>query len=253
MRKPVLHLAEALGHESSDKRLNILRRIGETGSISEAARSAGVSYKAAWQAIETLTNLAGAPLVAKAVGGAGGGGAALTAEGARVLEAARRMEEARTAVLASLDRESPGAGANFATLGLRTSMRNHLPSRVLGLAASRGQVRVELALSDGTVLASRITRESAQLLGLAPGQAVLALAKATAVRVARQIDAAPGTNVLGGEVVRASRAVSGGEVTLSLACGLQLVGFAASGHGLTAGAQAMAAVDESSVVIAVSG
>ena len=33
-----------------DKRINILRRIHETGSISEAARLAKVSYKAAWQA-----------------------------------------------------------------------------------------------------------------------------------------------------------------------------------------------------------
>ena len=48
-----------------DKRLDILRRIQDTGSISEAARTAGVSYKAAWQAIETLSNLAGSPLVEK--------------------------------------------------------------------------------------------------------------------------------------------------------------------------------------------
>ena len=57
-----------------DKRINILRRIHETGSISEAARLAKVSYKAAWQAIETLSNLAGAPLVEKVVGGSRGGG-----------------------------------------------------------------------------------------------------------------------------------------------------------------------------------
>lgn len=56
-----------------DKRFDILRRIGETGSISEAARTAGVSYKAAWQAIETLSNLAGSPLVEKVVGGSKGG------------------------------------------------------------------------------------------------------------------------------------------------------------------------------------
>ena len=67
-------LAEVLGHASTDKRIDILRRIGDGGSISEAARRAGVSYKAAWQAIETLSNLAGTPMVEKAVGGSGGGG-----------------------------------------------------------------------------------------------------------------------------------------------------------------------------------
>ena len=46
-----LSLADVLGHEVTDKRIDILRRIGEVGSISEAARGAGVSYKAAWQAL----------------------------------------------------------------------------------------------------------------------------------------------------------------------------------------------------------
>ena len=77
MNPNALHFAQALGHEATDKRLDILQRIGEVGSISEAARRAGVSYKAAWQAIDILSNLAGTPLVEKVVGGAGGGGAQL--------------------------------------------------------------------------------------------------------------------------------------------------------------------------------
>ena len=68
---PDANLAGVLGQHSTDKRIDILRRIGAGGSISEAARQAGVSYKAAWQAIETLSNLAGTPLVMKAVGGSG--------------------------------------------------------------------------------------------------------------------------------------------------------------------------------------
>ena len=71
-------LTEALGHAVSDKRLEVLRRVGETGSISQAARDAGISYKAAWQAIDTLTNLSEAPLVDRTVGGSGGGGKEIT-------------------------------------------------------------------------------------------------------------------------------------------------------------------------------
>ena len=64
---------QSLGYAAADKRIELLRRVGESGSISQAARSAGVSYKAAWQAIHTLTNLAGEPLVDSSVGGAGAG------------------------------------------------------------------------------------------------------------------------------------------------------------------------------------
>ena len=91
---------DALGHGMSDKRIDILRGIGRTGSISQAAREASVSYKAAWQAVATLTNLAGVPLVERAVGGAGGGGASLTAHGAQLLEMAEAPEVARRAVQA---------------------------------------------------------------------------------------------------------------------------------------------------------
>src|SRR6218665_1096664 len=129
-----LSLSGALGHAHADKRIDILRHIGVCGSISQAARAVGVSYKAAWQALGTLTNLAGAApagggrggggggggrgaltsragarLVAGAVGGAGGGGARLTAAGRELLAAADALALARGAVLARWQ-AAPDAG-----------------------------------------------------------------------------------------------------------------------------------------------
>src|SRR3990167_1128747 len=122
-------LTEALGHAISDKRLEVLRRVGESGSISQAARDAGISYKAAWQAIDTLTNLGGVPLVERTVGGAGGGGARITAQGLELLQLADELARARDAVLARF-----AGGAQLASgLGLRTSMRNQLPCRVVAV------------------------------------------------------------------------------------------------------------------------
>lgn len=253
--RPLLPLADVLGHGASDKRIDILRRIGEVGSISEAARASGVSYKAAWQALETLANLAGVPLVEKAVGGSGGGGARLTPAGQQVLQAADVLQQARSRALNALE-ASPAADAapvsvQRAALALRTSMRNQLPARVLGLRALQGQVVVRLQLAPGLELHSRITRESAQLLGLQAGLPVLALCKATAVQVAASFDADAGRNRLEGVVTRAPRGA--GEVGLQLASGLALVGFAAAGHGLRAGQPAQAVLDASAVVIALPG
>jgi len=245
MPRQTLRLAGALGHEAADKRVEILRAVGTSGSISQAARDAGVSYKAAWQALDTLSNLAGAPLVERAVGGAGGGGARLTAAGERVLQAADEVARARTGVLARLAQRSVPAAV--AALGMRTSMRNQLPCAIASLRKHGGAVDVRLALADGAQLAARITAESAQLLQLARGQQVVALCKATAVEVRGQADAQR-ANVLHGTVTRASRGA--GEIALALAGGLQLVGFAAAGHGLRAGAAACAHMDASAVVIA---
>lgn len=255
-----LHIADALGHEASDKRLDILRRIGTMGSISEAARGAGVSYKAAWQAIDTLSNLAGVPLLERTVGGSGGGGASLTPAAEQLLHAADLLNRARAQVLASMASHSaqvaPGS-PRIGALGLRTSMRNQFPCVVKALKTRGQAIQVELALGMGAPLFSRITRESAELLGLQAGQEVVALCKATAVTVAQTPpalrDKADSQNVLPGQVTRASRAAAGGEVALSLGCGLQLVGFCGPQSGLRTGSAAVALVHESAIVVALAG
>lgn len=258
MTSSKLKLAGALGHELVDKRIDILRRIDDVGSISEAARAAGVSYKAAWQAIDTLSNLAGASLVERAVGGSGGGGAHLTPAGRQLLQAADLMQAARAQVLAQMEQMARGTadpvGApGLAALGLRTSMRNQLPCSVKALKPQGQAIRVELVLADGRQLFSRITRESAQLLSLHAGQPVLALCKATAVTVALSGKAGEGRNLLQGRATRVSRAAAGGEVALTLPGGLHLVGFAGPTSGLKAGSSAVACVEESAVVIALAG
>lgn len=252
--KPV-HFAQALGSEVADKRIDILRRIGEAGSISEAARGASVSYKAAWQAIETLTNLAGAPLVEKVVGGSGGGGAQLTKAGYRLLHASELLDAARGEVLARLGSDSvdDSSMSAIASLGLRTSMRNQLPCIIKAIRKNAPSIRVELELGDGQSIFSRITRESIDLLSLLPGQSVLALMKATAVHIATTIAKQDELNLLHGTVARTSSTSTGAEVGIMLPSGLQLVGFAAPKHGLKRGSPAMAALDESAVVIAVTG
>ena len=250
-----LHLDAALGHDATDKRIDVLRRIGAAGSISEAARGAGISYKAAWQAIETLSNLAGMPLVERVVGGSGGGGAQLTAAGHRVLRAFDLLAAARQAVLAQLDDEAglsaPSLG--LAALGPRTSMRNQLPCVVADVSPSGAALRVELALSDGTRLASRITHESAQLLDLTTGKSVLALCKATAVSVSRAGPERGAHNVLGGRVIRVSGDADTAEVSFELDCGLSMVGFASAAEALKVGEACAGRIDDSAVVIALSG
>ena len=252
-----------LGYAQADKRLHILQLVGQHGSISQAAREAGISYKAAWQAIHTLTNLAGTPLVDSAVGGSGGGGARLTTAGERLLDAAHQMDAARRGVLERFNEPSATALA-----GPRTSMRNHLPCRVARLESDGVRdpmVRVVLALADGSQLASLITRESAELLALAPDLPVLALCKATAVRVlapepkpaepaaiARRSPAhvADAVNRLSGKVGRLSRGVQRDEAVVTLDGGLQLTGFAARPNRLRVGSRVVAELDESAVVIA---
>jgi molybdate transport system regulatory protein len=63
----------------------LLQRIDDTGSVSAAAKSMGMSFSHAWQLVESMNSLSKEPLVAKRAGGKGGGGAWLTAEGKQVV------------------------------------------------------------------------------------------------------------------------------------------------------------------------
>ncbi len=244
--QPTVSYTSALSHALADKRIDILRAVGASGSISQAARDCGVSYKAAWQAIDTLTNLAGAVLVQRVVGGAGGGGARLTAAGGQLLDAAGQMAQARSQVLGRL----VAAPARMPAW-IRTSMRNQLPGEVVSVHTQGTIVRVQLRLAGGAALVARITRDSAQLLGLASGLGVIVLCKATAVTVTPAAAAdGPAPNQLIGRVTRVSRGEQGDEVSATLEGGLALVGFAAPGSGLRARARVRLAVDEAALVLA---
>lgn len=248
-----LSVAAALDHGPADKRIAILRQIGAGGSISQAARAVGVSYKAAWQALDTLTNLAGVPLVERVVGGAGGGGAELTPAGQALLDAAQAMDAARAEVLARLSGQAP----SVARLALRTSMRNQWPCVVDALHIQGPLVRVQLRGADASAqvlrLASRITRESAELLGLVPGLPVLALSKATAVQV-QPLTAAPdggwGDNCWPARVKRVDCGDAGDEIAAQLDAGVHMVGFSDPGSGLRVRDQVLLGLPESALALA---
>lgn len=66
-------------------RVELLERIGRFGSIAEAARSMGMSYRNAWLEVEEMNRLAPTPLVEKTPGGIGGGHARITDEGQKII------------------------------------------------------------------------------------------------------------------------------------------------------------------------
>ncbi len=66
--------------------------IERTGSISAAAREMGMSYRRAWDLLETMNRCFRQSLVETATGGKGGGGAKVTPFGREVVQRYREME-----------------------------------------------------------------------------------------------------------------------------------------------------------------
>lgn len=94
-----LRLDLAPGVSFGPGKADLLRGIVETGSISAAGRRIGMSYKRAWQLVDSLNRGFAAPLVSASRGGAHGGGAALTPLGAEVLDIYQSLQSQVATVL----------------------------------------------------------------------------------------------------------------------------------------------------------
>lgn len=71
---------------------DLLEAIERGGSISAAARLMGMSYKRAWDLVDTMNQCFQEPLVITATGGNHGGGAQVTEFGYEVLRRYREIE-----------------------------------------------------------------------------------------------------------------------------------------------------------------
>lgn len=88
------HSVIALGPGKAE----LMEAIAQTGSISQAAKNMGMSYRRAWQLVNTMNKSFSSPLVETQTGGSQGGGAVLTVLGTKVLELFRQMELSALAV-----------------------------------------------------------------------------------------------------------------------------------------------------------
>src|SRR5579872_524589 len=94
------------GHDFlSVRRIELLESIERTGSITRAAKQVGLSYKAAWDAIEAMSNLADRPLLVRTTGGRHGGGTRLTERGRELVRLYRLMESGYRQLLTQMQRQ----------------------------------------------------------------------------------------------------------------------------------------------------
>ncbi|MRR52269.1 MAG: LysR family transcriptional regulator, partial [Rhodocyclaceae bacterium] len=237
-------------------------------SISKAAKAVPLSYKAAWDAIDTLNNLAPEPLVIRATGGNGGGGTVLTESGRQLVAFYRALQLEQEAALARLAEnlatlpETASADVSqfrqlIRRLAMKSSARNQFAGPVIAIKEGMVDCEVTLGLGPELQLTALITMESAENLGIELGTEVQALVKSSAILVttdeAARISA---RNRYCGEITHLHEGPVNAEVTLALPGGRHVITAVITDESLKSldlkvGGRACAVFKASSVFLAV--
>ncbi|CAB3761237.1 TOBE domain-containing protein [Paraburkholderia humisilvae] len=268
-REP-LELAGSVWFKSGERtlggasRIALLAAIHETGSITGAAKAVGMSYKAAWDAIDTMNNLAGEPLVERSTGGKGGGGTTLTRRALSLIDTFRAVEREHRKFLERAGAAIEGFAGDWAMIGrigMKTSARNQLYGKVASILRGTVNDEVSLALPGGQIIVAVLTHESTETLGLTEGVAAFALVKASWVILLVDDGRGPvqlsARNQLRGTVSAVTRGAVNAEVSVALDATTVVTAVITNESvdqlGLAQGQPVVAAFKASSVILGVTG
>ncbi len=241
-------------------RVGLLRAIAEQGTITQAAKAFGMSYKAAWDAVDTMNRLAGFPLVERTTGGRGGGSTRLTAHGDRLVERFGQIDAAHERFLRLLDAESIDLDKDFSLLrilNMKTSARNQFVGTVTSVRSGAVNDEVELTLPSGRRIVAIVTRQGTQSLGLRTNMTAIALIKASSVLVGIDLEGAQvsARNQLPGTVSAVTPGAVNAEVEIEVDGGDSIAAIVTQASvkslGLAPGSRATAFFKASRVILAV--
>ena len=241
-------------------RMELLRAVARSGSITQAAKALNLSYKAAWDAIDKMNRLSGEPLVQRTTGGKGGGATTLTPHGERLIERFEQIAAAHHRFLELLDTQSIDLDREFSlltVLNMKTSARNQFVGTVSAVRTGAVNDEIELALPGGARIVAVVTSDSTKTLGLRPRMTAIALVKSSSIVLATGLKGArlSARNQLAGTVSAVTPGAVNTEVVIDLDGGGQVAAIvtqaSARDLGLAVGVQATALFKASDVILAV--
>ncbi len=209
-----------------NRMIGLLKAIEQTGSINQAAKQTGLSYKGAWQIIERANNGAPKTLVNTAIGGSKGGGTCLTDAGKSLVRLFTELEQRHQQFLAELNRDL-AADADILLLLQRlivkTSVRNQLFGTVKAIKAGAVHAEVIVELKGGESIAVNIGMTDVQAMGLrVDADAVILLNPSDILLITDAEQHYLVSNRLPGRVVRIRKDEVSAEVMLVLSGGEML-------------------------------
>ena len=241
-------------------RINLLEKVDELGSITKAAKGVGISYKTAWDMINLINNMAEKPLVDRLTGGKGGGGTNLTAEGKKIVNQFKTIQEEHRRFLSNLeDRlgDTEGLYQFLRRISMKVSARNTFAGTVTNITKGAVNAEVTISLKGGVPLTAVVTNGAIDNLGLKTGTEAYAIIKASSVIIGTDLHDArvSARNIFCGTIVKIIEGPVNTEVDVEIGGGNIVSAVITHGSSarleLKVGAHACAMFKASSVIIGV--
>ncbi|PNG27348.1 TOBE domain-containing protein [Methylocella silvestris] len=239
-------------------RIALLEAVIAHGSMTQAAKVAGFSYKAAWDAVQAINNLLPQPAFVTQAGGKRGRAAEVTEEGRKLISAFHRLEEKLLRISNAIAAEGLDNFDDllFWGLSVKISARNAFRCKVARIDLDPVDVNVTLQVSEANNITAVVTRGAAENLRLAPGRSAIALVKASFVMLALpgETAVAAGRNRVAGRVARRVDGATNSEIELDIGGGKILIAVAprvtADDLGVAEGDRLEAIFNASHVILA---
>jgi molybdate transport system regulatory protein len=240
--------------------IGLLRAIAQSGSINQAAKHVGLSYKGAWQMIERANNLAPKVLITTATGGSKGGGTCLTAAGQSLLQLFTRLESQHKLFLQQLNQslaDDPDVQILLKRQVIKTTATNQLFGIITAIQTGAVNAEVLVELKGGEEIVATLTLTELKLLELSVSSDVVMLINDPEIIVTTNPGNCPfsARNCLRGTVVRVQYDGVESEIVINLPSGDSLVAtisqVSALALGLSPGVSAYAAFKSNAVILGV--
>jgi molybdate transport system regulatory protein len=167
-----------LTNSMDNSMFGLLRAIDNCGSINQAAKQLGLSYKSAWTLIERANNKSPKTLIVSETGGNKGGGTSLTHAGRILLNMFTKLEEQHRQFLLQLN-QTVEADAEVLQLLKPLTIKTSAPNQIFGVVTElrTGPINseVQVKLKGGEKICASLSRAEAEALSLEVGSEVLVL------------------------------------------------------------------------------
>lgn len=180
-------------HFITPERIELLKSIAQTGSISAGAKDMGKSYKWAWDSIDQMNSHSSSDLVSKSSGGKGGGGAEITPFAIELID---YYDDLKRIYQNKVESYQERFNQAFENRSFTKDIASTLHGSVSKIECNEDVCEVAIAYGDAALKA-----KCKKTMNLSEGDAISFMVESNQVIIAKQAVEISAQNLLVGEII----------------------------------------------------